>query len=268
MQAPRRLVLISGISALFVSTAFWPVAASGVDSHSHTASVNFNIPISRVSAANRFQVKYSSKYLPRTSSLLLQWEVGTAHVWKTVQKLKGTSGTADAPGVSTGKYVYRIDAQADHRAISFSVDRLLFAYGNIPFLTFCIALNQAPGGVGSNDGLGCRDGNIQIGSTDYTYAANDDQWVTYPSYAELVNVSKSTCRSVSISFGDPNDSSYVQIVQSSSNPETSSAGDNAVAQAKLPLDGGPWILNAAEGSGESNIYFNGTLSCYSITGLS
>jgi hypothetical protein len=85
------------------------------------------------------------------------------------------------------------------------------------------------------------------------------------------NITATTCRSASLQFaqysGDGTYDTYIQFIQSASDPESQSTPKGTIGTMNATFDGGPWILNvAADGYSGDVVQINGTFDCYSLTG--
>jgi hypothetical protein len=223
-----------------------------------------SIPNNRVDASAPFAITYSTTNVPGNARIYLQRQFGTGKVWKSVEKLHGLSGSMNARAVPIGKYLYRIEI-AIGRSNATSAAKLLYAYGTVPFETVCAAM------IGGGN---CSAGTQQVGTTIFTYAAQFNSSL-YPNYLQALSAKTTTCRSANLQFAPYNTSqsgsyeTYVQFIQSASDPETASTGPNTIGTITATLDGGPWILNLSHGINNYTggaVYFNGSFNCYSTTG--
>ena len=167
-----------------------------------------------------------------------------------------------APGIQMGKYGYRLAIVKPHKAPIYSRGRNVFSYGTVSFAAIC----DSPK-VRSD---GCGPGTTQVGSTVFSYAGvfGDFANKTYPTYYEPLSVPRTTCRSVALRWSEYGGSgpTYVQIVQSATDPQAASAAPDVVGTMDAHLDGGPWILDVAS-DGSVDIAVNGTFNCYTSTGF-
>lgn len=233
--------------------------AVGASARFHATLV---IPNDRINASQSFTISFSTTNVPGGARILLQREFGTAKVWKSVERLHGRSGSATAPAVPLGQYLYRVDIVVAKTAAS-SPPKKLYAYGAVPFQTVCAAIRGS-----------CDTQTEQIGTTIFTYvwSANAD---AYPRYSQDISEKSTTCRTGTLQLAQPNsdgtNDAYLQIIQSASDPENGSTVAGTIGTFAITFDGGPWILNVASsnlnyGDGDS-VQINGTFDCYSTTGL-
>jgi hypothetical protein len=262
-----------GIALLLVSTFVVTVATTSASAVSHPMLKLFVAAGGRVNAGKGFTVTYNSSGVPSGTTVFLQHQVGTAHVWKSVAARRAPSGVIHAPGITIGKYLYRLFATVGKKPVS-SAAVSLYSYGSVSLLTVCNALNN----LGDVNNFGqsnaqCGSGTTQIGSGDYTYVASDTEYGDqYPTYGWFMKAPRSTCRSATLTFADndqPNGTTYyVQMIQSKTGPESASTPPQTIGTFKPRLDGGSWILNISHtDSGGYTIVMNGHFSCYSISGI-
>lgn len=88
---------------------------------------------------------WTARHLGGVKKLVIQRPFGTAHVWKTVQRLKGTGGSGLLPGQSLGSYRYRIAAVRGRFVLAAQV-ATAHVYGQVPFSTL-FRNGEYPSGV-------------------------------------------------------------------------------------------------------------------------
>jgi hypothetical protein len=224
--------------------------------------VTFAISSESVDAGTSFTVTYGVRNSSATARVYLQRQFGTAKVWKSVKRLSGAEGTVAAPDVPIGKYEYRVYV-IEGRTIATSPIKLLYSYGEVPFETVC----QNPLLTKSSD---CNIGTEQVGTTIFSYAGGFFGGY-YPTYDLALSAKTTTCRSVTLQFAqrtsDGSYDTYVQFIQSATDPEAMTTGPNTIGVITATLDGGPWILNVAGDDGPDDVKLNGTFDCYSTTGF-
>ena len=254
-------VMASGAVA---ASLFAAALMVGPASASAKETVALAIPSNHVTANTTFQIKYSSAHVPAGATLFLQRQFGSGHVWQRIEKLPGRGGTAYAPRVAIGKYVYRIYVSKPHKPYviaTASTARTVYSYGSVAFSTICQSSAQL-------QPYGCNAGTDQVGTTVFSFAGYTFSEI-YPSYYEAMSAPATTCRSVTLRFayssGAPG-TTYVQLVQSASDPQDASTPSDAVGTLTAQLDGGPWILDTASGGG-SSVAINGTFNCYTPSGF-
>ena len=262
----RAVSAIASLCLAVTGVAWLAMTASA----SAKPSVSFAFASNKVSAHHPISVRYSSSGLPAGSSLYLQRQEGTAHAWKDVGKLKGTAGTEPAPGVPTGKYVYRIQARQNTKVVAVSPSKVLYAYGTVSMATLC----SGPGVI-INAGNGCPfNGSTQIGEHVFQYVVliTSNEGSVYPSFYNLIDFPKTTCRSVAFTFGMPangsesGDTAYLETIEQTRDPQMASAGFGVLKTLHAKLDGHPWFLENSASSGADEIAINGKASCYTPSG--
>jgi hypothetical protein len=146
----RRSSAWIAIAAALPLTGVAAVAPMASASTKPTASLTFSP--NKVTAKADLEVKYTSAHVPAGSTLYLQWQVGSAHVWKRYATLKGTSGTASERGVPQGRDEFRIHVATKKKAVTTSRQRALYSYANVPMLTICkVAWTTKPCQTGTDD---------------------------------------------------------------------------------------------------------------------
>jgi hypothetical protein len=257
----RRLTSIAAAVALALTGA---AAVGPTASAAAKPSANLTFTPNKVTASKPITLKYTSAHLPAGSTLYLQWQVGTAHVWKRYAVLKGVSGTASEKGQPLGKYEFRIYVSTKTKAVTASVGRFLYSYGNVALSEICREFN----------GSTCQGGTIQVGDNVYSYA---DEYGVQNEYPDYDSFNHTTCASAHLTYaGYPPDVNgnyvtYEKVVQAKSNAVDSSAQPNTIGTLNVKFDGGPWILdvstNVTNLEDSIPIYLNGTFECYTSTGL-
>lgn len=256
----------SRVVILVAMISIWlPVAAAAGTSK---PTVTLKFPSTHVSAGKPFPLAYSSSNLPKNAHLSLQIQVGTNHVWKGVELLKGLSGTAVAPGVPVGVYPYHTVAWLGSRVLAISTPISVYSYGLLQFITVC--------NVGVQAG-NCGNGTTQVGTTIFTYQY--DTWPGANSFpgVNVIKLPNTSCRwatwVVAATSGgngpQPGVTGTIQVVQSKSAPQTFVINDGQIKQFNVFYDGGPLYVNewSSVGNGNEYLYWNGSFSCYTLNGL-
>jgi hypothetical protein len=233
-------------------------------------SVTFTFAKNRVITHQAVTVTYSSRRLPRGSGLYLQRQFGSARVWKNVSKLHGTSGTQKIAGVPQGRYSFRVRARRDGRTLAVSPTRRLYSYGPVSIAVLC---NNPK--VNINTDNGCPDsGSTQVGNHVFPYKVlvSDNDSSVYPTFFNLIDFPATTCRSITFTFGMPQDASqsgdtgYIEAVEQTLDPQVGHVGFGALRTFRVALDGHPWFLENSASSGADGIAINATASCYTVSG--
>lgn len=254
----RKLILV--VTALGTSLlAFVLPAAAHASVTAARPTASFSFKHNRISAGVKPVINYKTTNLPKGSSIYLQRQYGTARVWKNVKQLAARSGTASAPAVQMGKYLYRIRVRKSGRTVVTSATRTLYSYGKVKLSNLCV-----PGGWGT-----CDAQTVQIGSTIFTYVIGAGDG--YPYYVSLLQFKSTSCRSMSLQFGTDDTASgaeaYIEVIQSRSDPQYGSVAIDSIGNFSPKLDGGPFYLEVSETNGNET-YVNGHASCYTSSGKS
>lgn len=273
--ACRRII---GVASIAVTAVMLIVGAAGAspslpDAGYH-AKLTLSLAPNRIEHTSLVHIRYSATGLPVGASLVLQHEVGSAHVWRTVMNLKGYSGRANAPRVPQGLYVYRLLALVHRKGYAQSLWQRLYSYGPVTLGTIC---NTASNDISTNNGMSaCVNGTAQVGNSVYAYAAllNADQ---YPQWLDAFDsTANTTCRSARFTFAEDSTHygpyvSYLQLTQETMSASDASAPANTIGTLVSHLDGRPWHLDAATNPGGGfgyfrTLYMNATFDCWSATG--
>jgi hypothetical protein len=255
-----RKVLVSLAAVASLSLAGVGAAAPVASAATHAKpTASLTITNDKVNAKARFAIKYSSAHLPSGSTLYLQWQVGSAHVWKRYAVLKGTSGSTSLLGQPLGKYEFRILASTKTTTVAYSSDRVLYSYGNVAMQTICSGL------IGSSN---CQPQTEEVGSTVFTYVVSSYARI-YPKFYSALQGSSTTCRSAAIGFaadGQQAGTVYARVEQAKINPENASTPYNEVGKLSATFAGGAWSFDLSTTS-EYGPVANGTFSCYTASGF-
>jgi hypothetical protein len=118
-------------------------------------------------------------------------------------------------------------------------------------------------------------GTSQVGANVFSHEALiGSNWESiYPTFWNLLDFGKTTCRSIMITFGiptkpdvEPGAAAYIEVVQETLDPQVATAAYGAIATLNASLDGRPWFIENAATVGEVGIAIRGQASCYSATG--
>jgi len=234
-----------------------PAALASTRTH---AKLALSFTPNRIEQGSSVHARYSAAGLPVGASLVLQYEVGTAQVWRTVRKLKARSGLAYAPPVPQGRYIYRLLALVGRKFYAQSPWRYLFSYGPVSFLYLCQNYSTA----------WCQPGTTTVGTTVFNYAL-DVYPSTYPDYAPIITMPNTSCRSITVSMsedsGNPTGTVYDSVLQASALPQYGQSDSNGdLTTDTFTLNGSAWSLEVAVANG-GDMFVNGTADCYSYNGL-
>lgn len=235
------------------------VGFSGV-AYARRPAVEVSIVNSRVNVREAVELSYGSMAVGH-ATLYLQTQVGTAHVWKTIEPLSGTRGTVTVTGRLMGIYQYRLVAKYHGRTVAASPVQRLYSYGPVSLSTVCRAL-----------GAPCSPGLLTIGDTILEYEEGPNApGATYPIFEEGIKAGDTTCRSGAFQFAlyrfGQGGRAFMKLIQARSEPqESSTAAATEIGTLDATFDGGAWNLTVSSTTG-SNVVMRGTLSCYTPTGV-
>jgi hypothetical protein len=116
----RTLLLLAGMSAILA----FAVPATALASPAARPSATISFAQSKVTAGAQPQFSYSARHLPRGSKVYLQ-RLGPRNTWRTVERLRGTTGSASAPADRAGLRWYRIRVVHHHARLAVSAPRPL-----------------------------------------------------------------------------------------------------------------------------------------------
>jgi hypothetical protein len=191
--------------------------------------------------------------------LVVQRPVGTAHTWKTMLKLSGKRGTGELPGVSLGKYHYRLAALKGRRVLAQAVAGVA-VFGQVPFAVLF---------------YGSREHSLNTPSSTFRWVK---MYGVYENRGALFSVNDNHCSSVHVAFVETlNEDDYgspvtLTLVQESQDPVSASAELQAIGALDANLiPGQSWGLNASYArpsgpyeygnTGSGDLYINGYAVC-------
>lgn len=254
-------MLLAGAATTSIASA-----SSGIP-HAGTPPV-WSFVSARVTAGKPIPLTFKVARLPGGEFLQLARTFGTSKVWRAVLTLHPTGGqqTADAPGVVMGAYDYKMLIVRGGKTVATSTVHPLWSYGNVSMLTIC--------NIG---GWHCGSGNVQIMSNIFDYQMWQDPSANSSPGETAINFPKTSCRSATLAIAAlyeynpmPGNSATLQIIQTRSDPITTTIQDNTIARLSAGLDGGPFYINewVVDNSDNYNeyIYFAGQFSCYTPNG--
>jgi hypothetical protein len=249
-----RLVALT-MAALALTVPAMSAARAATATPKPTASFAFKHD--RVKANTKLVLTYRTAHLPAGAKDYLQRQFGSAHVWKNVMLLKAASGTATAPGVQIGKYAYRMHVTKSGKVLVNSRTRSLYSYGTVALSTLC-----------ADEYVECSTNTVQIGDHVFSYVLTGAN--AYPDYSTVLKLTSTSCNSMDLQFGTDDTTSgaeaYIEVIQTSSDPEYGSTPISTIGTFTGGLDGGPFYLEVSE-TNEYLTYVNGTANCYTLSGL-
>jgi len=214
----------------------------------------------RVSEGASIPFTWSARRIGK-ARLVVQRPVGTSRTWKTMQRLPSKSGAGELPGVSLGKYRYRLAALKGRRVLAQQVAGV-GVFGQVPLSTLLGDYGEGPG-VYTTPSASFpyiyRSGAGDSNSPDTAFSAEHNH-----------------CLSVHVAFvpGYPNLPSYydkstvtgtVSVVQESRDPVSASAPYDGIGSVDSELvPGQSWsVIASYQGEFEPLIYLNGYAICSS-----
>jgi hypothetical protein len=194
---------------------------------------------------------WTATRLGRGEKLVLQKPMGTAHTWRSVMRLHSRHGSAQLPGISLGKYQFRLAVLLGRKVEAQARDHVA-VFGSVPFST-----------------LFGRSGFEHVLATpSYTFSFVGPAHVVYSSDTNIFTlVNANHCRAVHIAFvtqGEHPAMTSVKVIQESREPVVSSVPRDVLGSidAKL-VPGQSWGVNAIATytEGTPRLYFNGYAIC-------
>ena len=88
---------------------------------------------------------YNTSGIPSSAQIYLQRQYGTAHLWKSVKRLRALNSSTTAPEVPIGRFANRVDVVSG-RATTTSPLKTLYSYGAVPLETLCKVPQSGSGG--------------------------------------------------------------------------------------------------------------------------
>jgi hypothetical protein len=215
-----------------------------------------------VDASTPIAYEFTSNHVRSTEKLVLQREVGSAHVYRTVRTLPHVhSGSGSAPGLPLGEYRFRIAVldkpRKGHRKVLASRRARVSVFGTV---SLAHLLDNPSGGT-------------------YTSPTRTFPWVLRAhafsvtgDTALTVSATRNHCRAIHFDFIPENndynqgDSSTLTVVQQSADPVSATAHTDELGALDVGLrPGESWSLKASLATGHSStdIDVNGSAVCSS-----
>jgi hypothetical protein len=270
-QVGPAALAVAAAAALALSVAA-PAAAAGHATGKAEAKprVSFSFKHNRITSSTKPVITYTSAHLPSGAKLELQRTFGTAKVWKDVTALSGHSGTKTIPAVQLGRYSYRVKVYKKGKTVVLSAAKLLYSYGRVTLANLC---NEENENIQVDDTDNCDPQTVQVGTHIFTYLIEDEPPGWTDTDTDVKVSGQASCRSISIQFAldnnaDTSDVAYVQVIQSTADPQNASVAQGSIGNAYFTLSGSAWYLNLATSNAyNDNEYVNAYLSCWSASGL-
>ena len=206
------------------------------------------------------QFTYSTSNLPGTAVVQLQRQTGST--WTVVKTVPpGSNLSVTAPVLpAPGKYPYRMQAVSGSTVVAQSPQTpTIYAYGNVTIQTLC------PHTTGTRV---CTKVNASVGGTTVSFRMAIGS-AAYPNYFSGANFTHSTCRSASLIFTNPHNSTsktWLKLAQNGQTPHVGYAGHGVLGHLNANLVAGQVFFDASTEGGPYSTYVDGTLSCWTTTG--
>lgn len=247
-------VVISGLS---LGVASSPASAAQPKSR-------LIFPEAHVGAGDPVQARFVTKRVPKGGRVLLEKAVGTAGVWRKVQRLPnraGASTTLTAPPM--GRHAYRVAILDATRKVVAVGRATLFSYGPVELGTI----------------NGDSTGTVTLANgTIYRYV-----WSVSAGSVqrEIIKIDRASCRSLAMSTAFDQQSQFatnvlpatVTVVQEAAEPTGVAVAPNAASSTTVTLvPGTAWALQVTVPKSGGSIfsgaavYGNGVAQCYTPTG--
>ncbi len=219
--------------------------------------VSLTLPVADAGVKGTFS--WTASKVKRSHRLVLQRQVGTGKVWRTMRRLSKHGGSGSLPAFALGTYRLRIAVFDKHRAMLTPQQKRLYVFGQVPFS----ALFRQSGGI-------------------YTMPTQSFAWRleghAQPDYETFVTVQRSPCRSVHVDFvgrlyseTGPDETVTATIAQESRDAVSATAQAGTVgAVDAIVVPGQSWSLNMTYNGtrwDSMNTYVNGSASCFSAKEL-
>jgi hypothetical protein len=253
-------------AALTFALAALPASALADGGQSITAApaaaatkpkVSLTLPVADAGAKGTFS--WTASRVKRSHRLVLQRQVGTGKVWRTMRRLSKRGGSGSLPAFTLGAYRLRIAVFDKHRAMLTQQQKRLYVFGRVPFS----ALFRQSGGI-------------------YTMPTQSFEWRLKgdagQEYETFITVRRSPCRSVHVDFvghlleTGPDETVTATIAQESRDAVSATAQTGTVGAVDATVvPGQSWSLNMTyNGTRWDSIptYVNGSASCFSAKDLS
>jgi microcystin-dependent protein len=218
------------------------------------ATVSWTVPAT-ANEGSPITFSWSAKRLGATYRLVVQRPFGTAHVWKSIMRLRAKTGTAQLPAQTLGPHRFRIAAFNGRRLLAQRTSTVS-VFGAVPFTTLFNVNEEKALALPQNT----------FAYVGYHY--DGDGPVTF-------QVKDNNCTHVHIAFAareyyqhDSPGTETLTLVQESMDPVSFSAEFNTVSSLDADLiPGQSWAVNQSHvgkyGGNASIVYINGYAICNS-----
>lgn len=205
-------------------------------------------------------------------------------VWELIKNLGALVSVAAAHGVSSEKISTVASALADLAGFGPCVDLIKdTSRPAIPQETPPSSPTLVPVSLGTlcagDDSVYTRNGCPYNGATtigdstfNYSILINSNGDSVTPSYWDLIDFPATTCSSIKLTFGmpdngsKPGDTASIEVVTETQAAQVASVSYGNTATLTATLDGGPWSLENSASNADDEIAINGTAACTSASG--
>jgi len=208
---------------------------------------------------------WTAARVKRNHRLVLQRQVGTGRVWRTMRHLSKPGGAGQLPAFALGSYPLRIAVLGKRKVIVARQERRLYVYGQVPLST--LFRSQSDGG-----------GVYTLPTSSFTWALADG--IGFTAQSTIASVKRSPCRSIHVDavlepryveYSHTQETATVSIVQESRDAVSTTVPVNVVRSLDVPLVvGQSWSINVVHQDAGvlDHIFINGSGNCYSAEDLS
>ncbi len=230
------------------------------------ARVTLSALSSRVDAGAPITFEVSAPGTSHRLGIALERQFGPRHEWRPVARVRaGASLQVSTAGLGMGRYVYRAVVMDGSRAVARSGLVTVFSYGKVSLPE--LARRSQETHVG-NWGTG----SIPVGGSPFTWQSNETG-NDGPGQAASITAQNSSCRSIDLQFAVSDVAVQhggvgqvgAELTQTSSAPQNSNGSAGLVNAANFTIDSPSWQVDLWASYGVE-VYFTGTLSCWSPTG--
>lgn len=243
-------------SLVGISTAAALALGATAPASSAKTVLKVNVP-KEVDAGKRAAFTYMATGV--RGRLVLQRPKGTGKVWSTVQTLKPRrKGKGTLPALQEGDYSYRLAVIRSGRVRQTSDDRRSLVFTDVALGDALVGEQVFQGPTGP-----------------FAYA--DDGRGTFPEFSTIfrISVGESNCRSIRLTWlsskyeaPPASGTATLRVLTRRNDPQSATAGPESVGtlNARLDVDE-PWSIEyrSANPGGDSTVFLNGTVSCYTST---
>ena len=246
------ILVLVGVTAFAPTASASIVAGESVDAAAARAKPTVSLTFAGGTREGaRIPFTWTAKRLGRGARLVVQRPVGTSKVWRTMRRLTGSGGSGTLPGVSLGRYRYRLTAIRDRKVLAQQV-AWVSVYGPVPFSKLFNHSTEV----------------YLTPTASFPYMWSFTAGAT--SYSVLQN-GNNRCLAVHVDFvtQSESDAIVVSVVQEARDPVSASAAADSIASLDADLTPGQtWGITAQANAGAdtgnsawANLFINGSAIC-------